>query len=206
MDTSGPLHHADAIPEEHPSGPSLLPTRLGLIGAESSGKSTLAGALAAALPACIVPEELRAFVVREGRTPRQDEQAMLMAAQAEAEARIAATCPLPWIVADPAPLMTAVYSIAYFDDDSLVDAGLQQARGYRLVVWCDPGIPWQADQGQRDGPALRTATDSVIDGLVRGPIAGTSIDVLKVTGSVEQRVAAVLERLAWQPRPLGLPT
>ncbi len=180
--------------------------RLGLIGAESSGKSTLATALADALPACIVPEELRSFVEREGRTPRRDEQAMLMDAQAREEERVAASCRMPWAVADPAPLMTAVYSVAYFDDYSLVAAGLEHAREYRLVVWCDPDIPWQADQGQRDGPTMRAVTDSVIDGLVRGPIAGTSIDVLKVTGSVEQRVAAVLERLAWQPGPPGAPT
>lgn len=180
--------------------------RIGLIGAESSGKSTLAAALATTLPACVVDEELRTFVAREGRTPRRDEQAAIMDAQAEAEERIAASCRLPWIVADPAPLMTAVYSVAYFDDDSLVTAGLRHACGYRLVVWCDPGIPWQPDEGQRDGPAVRAATESVIDGLVRGSVAGTSVDVLKVTGSVEQRVAAVLERLAWQPRPSGMPS
>lgn len=129
-----------------------------------------------------------------------------MDAQAQAEERVAASCRMPWIVADPAPLMTAVYSLVYFDDDSLVAAGLQHAREYRLVVWCDPGIPWQADTGQRDGPDVRDATESAIDGLVRGPIAGTAIDVLKVTGTVQHRVAAVLERLAWQPGPPGVPT
>ena len=47
--------------------PSLR--RIGLIGGEGSGKTTLATALASALPACAVDEGLRAFVDREGRTP-----------------------------------------------------------------------------------------------------------------------------------------
>lgn len=220
MGIQGPLHHADAIPAAKPSGSPRVPARLGLIGAESSGKSTLAAALANALPACIVAEELRAFVEERGRPPRQDEQQALMAAQAQAEERVAGACDLPWLVADPAPLMTAVYSIEYFGDDTLLEAGLQHSCDYRLLVWCDADIPWQADDGQRDGPERRAATDAIItavvDGLAQGQISAVSanavstsaesIDVLKVTGSVEQRVAAVLERLAWQPGAFGAPT
>ena len=47
---------------------------------------------------------------------------------------------------------------------------------------------------------------AIIDDLVQGPIGAMSVDVLKVTGSVAQRVAAVLERLAWQPEPSRRPT
>jgi nicotinamide riboside kinase len=187
-------------------GHSSAVARIGLVGAESCGKSTLAAALAAALPACIVSEELRSFVEERGRPPRQDEQPMLLITQAEAEERMAASCQGPWLVADPAPLMTAVYSVAYFGDDSLLEPALQHARAYRLLVWCAADIPWQADDGQRDGPARRAATDAIIDDLVHGPIAAMSIDVLKVTGTVEQRVAAVLGRLAWQPGPPRVPT
>ena len=53
--------------------PSLR--RIGLIGGEGSGKTTLATALASALPACAVDEGLRAFVDREGRTPRRERAA-----------------------------------------------------------------------------------------------------------------------------------
>jgi nicotinamide riboside kinase len=202
VDNQGPLHHAE-------TGATLRSpevARIGLIGAESSGKSTLATALARELPACVVAEALRTFVEERGRPPRQDEQPQLMSAQAEAEEHVAASCGRPWLVADPAPLMTAVYSIAYFDDDALLEAGLQHACAYRLLVWCDPGIPWQPDDGQRDGPARRAGTDAIIDDLVQGPIGAMSVDVLKVTGSVAQRVAAVLERLAWQPEPSRRPT
>ena len=126
-----------------------------------------------------------------------------MAAQATAEQQVAELCRHPWLVGDPSPLMTAVYSLEYFDDDALVAAAIEQARDYHLIVWCDPGIPWQPDDGQRDGPARRTSTDAVITDLVHGPVAAAGLDVLKVTGTVDERVAAVLDRLAWQPgRPV----
>jgi nicotinamide riboside kinase len=60
-----------------------MPTvrRLGLVGGECSGKSTLAAALAAALPALVVDESLRGFVEREARTPAREEQEPLMREQ-----------------------------------------------------------------------------------------------------------------------------
>ncbi len=59
---------------QHAPVPAPAPRRIGLVGGEGTGKTTLASALAVALPACVVDESLRAFVEREGRTPRADEQ------------------------------------------------------------------------------------------------------------------------------------
>ena len=55
---------------------------IALLGAESTGKTTLAAALGVALAAegrdaVVVDEYLREFCAREGRTPRRDEQAGL---------------------------------------------------------------------------------------------------------------------------------
>ena len=52
-----------------------------VLGAESTGKSTLCRELAALLPALWVPEALRDFCDRHRRTPRASEQAALMAEQ-----------------------------------------------------------------------------------------------------------------------------
>ena len=57
---------------------------IALLGAESTGKTVLAAALATALtsPArriAVVPEYLREFCDRHGRTPRRDEQAHIAA-------------------------------------------------------------------------------------------------------------------------------
>jgi nicotinamide riboside kinase len=173
--------------------------RIGLLGGECTGKSSLARALALALPACVVEEELRDFVDREGRVPRREDQPALLRAQAQAEEAIAARCLEAVLVADPAPLMTAVYSLLYFDDPSLVPAGVDHAGGYDLVVWCDPGIPWTPDGDQRDGPQERDRADDVIARLVADELAPRGIRVLRVAGGLEERVAAV--RRAWQPGP-----
>lgn len=178
--------------------------RIGLIGAESSGKSTLALALAARLPACVVPEVLREFTSQHGRTPRLDEQRALMERQAQREEEAAVTCPLPWLVADPAPLMTAVYSLEYFGDSSLLDTARGHAHGYALLVWCAPDIPWSADGLQRDGEARRDSTEATIGRVIEEMAAdadteGLSLPLLRVHGSIDTRVGAVLERLAWQP-------
>lgn len=173
--------------------------RLGIIGAECSGKSTLATALADTLPACLVPECLREFVDREGRPPRPDEQAALMAEQQQREDEIAAACPLPWTVADPAPLMTAAYSLAYFGDASLVPAAADLAGRYALVAWCDPGIPWVPDPGQRDGVVLRDRVEAALAAIVAEELAPRGIRVLRVRGAVADRVQAVRRGVATLP-------
>lgn len=174
-----------------------MPRRIGLVGGECSGKSALAAALARTLPACVVTEALRDFVEREGRPPGQHEQQALLAEQAAREDAVAATCALGTVVADPAPLMTAVYSLVYFDDGGLLPAALEHARGYDLVVWCDPGIPWVADDGQRDGPERRAQADAVLARIVREDLTSMGVPVLRVVGDPADRAEAV--RRAWLP-------
>ncbi len=176
--------------------PMPVPRRIGLVGGEGTGKTTLATALAGVLPARVVDESLRAFVAREGRTPRRDEQAALLVEQAAREDEAAVGCPHPWLVTDPAPLMTAVYSLLYFDDDSLLAAALQHAAGYDLVVWCRPDFPWAPDGLQRDGAGPRDAADAIIGRMVVEDLGPRGIRVLEARGDVDHRVAAV--RRAWQ--------
>lgn len=185
------------MPDPSPTpGPAPAPRRIGLVGGEGSGKTTLALALAAALPACVVDESLRAFVDREGRTPRRDEQAGLLHDQAAREEAVAAACPHSWLIADPAPLMTAVYSLLYFDDDSLVAPAVRQAAGYDVVAWCRPDVPWAPDGIQRDGAGQRAAADAILARLVRDELTPRGIQVVEAEGDVEHRVALV--RRAWQ--------
>lgn len=170
--------------------------RIGLLGGECSGKSTLARALEQVLPACVVPEHLRTFVDEHGRVPRRDEQQALLRAQWEAEESAAATCASGILIADPAPLMTAVYSEVYFDDPSLTPPAVALADAYDLVVWCADDVPWQADGAQRDGQPYRAAAEQVIARLVASDLVPRGLHVIRVTGSVEDRVTAVLQ--AWQ--------
>lgn len=168
---------------------------MGLIGAESSGKTTLADALGIALPACVVPEELRSFVEREGRTPERSEQRALLQRQSAQEETAAAACTRPWLVADPAPLMTAVYSVAYFDDASLLSEGRDHALRYDVLVWCAPDIPWTPEPGMRDGVDHREAVDLLLTAHVVPDLVRAGAQVIRVTGSLEERLRTVL---AWQ--------
>lgn len=176
--------------------------RIGLLGAECSGKSSLARALGAALPAGVVEEELRRIVDRLGRTPHASEQAGIMQRQAEREEESATQCSLPWLIADPAPLMTAVYSVEYFGDDSLIADGLRHAGGYELLVWCAPDVPWIADGVMRDGPERRASTEAVIGRILREGDPSVLPPVVRVTGDVAARVRAVTNALGIErPEP-----
>lgn len=107
------------------------------------------------------------------------------------------------LIADPLPLLTAVYSLAYFDDPGLLGEGLERVADYDLVVWCRPDLPWVADGGQRDGPQWRERVDTLLrDDIIAHVAARTR--VMEATGSLEERAHAVGQ--AWQQPPGLSPT
>lgn len=129
-----------------------------LLGAECTGKSTLAEALAARFSAGLVTEYLREWCDTHGRTPQQHEQAGIAAEQArriEAAARGHAL-----VVCDTTPLITALCSQHYFGDDSLLADAVAFQRRCDLTLLCAPDLPWQPDGIQRDGPGVRAAFDA----------------------------------------------
>jgi nicotinamide riboside kinase len=152
----------------------------------------------------VVPEELRAFVDRHGRTPTQHEQWDIMHTQQGLEDRTAATCAHGVVIADPAALVTAVYSLMYFDDDALLDEAVDSATRYDLVIWCDIDVPWVPDGLQRDGPDFRDREHALIGRIVEERLIPRGIDVVKVSGSADERLAAA--RRAWQRRGSNAPT
>lgn len=166
---------------------------IALLGAESTGKTELAAALALALRerrlnATAVEEHLRHWCDAQGRTPRADEQAAIAAAQAALEE--AALAAHNWVVCDTTPLMTALYSQHMFADASLLPAALERQRRYRLTLLCATDLPWVADGIQRDGPHVREA----VDGLLRQTLlkAGIAFGVVRGSGPerLRQAVAA----------------
>jgi nicotinamide riboside kinase len=141
------------------------PSLISVVGGESTGKSTLATALGARLPAVVVGEHLRDWVAAHGgRVPRPAEQADVMAAQRESELSATALAGRegrPWVVSDSGPLMTAVYSIQYYDDHSLLAQAVEWTLRSDWVVWCQDDFPWQPDP-QRDGSHARTASQRIL--------------------------------------------
>ncbi len=167
------------------------------MGGESTGKSTLAEALAAALPGQPVWEYLRVWVDTHGRIPAKHEQEEILRGQIAAEdeaLRVAAATGVPWVISDSGVLMTAVYSSMYFDDDHLVAPALEASRRYRLTVWCGDDVPWQADP-QRDGPAAREQAQHLIGEV----LSGCDLLWIRASGGLEERVAMVLAALDGPP-------
>jgi len=172
---------------------------IAVVGAESTGKSTLAVALAEALRraghhAVAVDEFLREFCARERRTPRRDEQAAIAAEQTARIAAAAAGHAI--VVADTTALMTAVYSDLLFDDASLYAEALDAQRGYALTLVTAIDLPWQADGLQRDGPHVR----GPVDAKVRAALAGAGIATSTVAGLGDARLHGAL-RIAQRVLP-----
>jgi len=165
--------------------------RVAVIGAECTGKTSLCQTLSQRLPAMAFAEPLRLWVEEKGRAPEREEQRLLLGLQQQAEARAAqqaGTLGLPWVVCDSAPLVTAVYSEIYYDDQGLYELALaHHAQSYQATLVCDADLPWEADPGQRDGPALRDTTHRLL--LQRLQDHGIGYLVVRGQGSQRARLA-----------------
>lgn len=140
-------------------------TRIALLGAECTGKSTLTAWLAERGHAT-VPEVLRDWCLRSGRTPQREEQRAIAEAQWQGCER-QLTAGAPCVISDTTPLMTALYSLHYFGDDSLLPWAIACQRQFSLTLLCCPeGIPWQADGWLRDGDATRQRTHAELVALL----------------------------------------
>jgi nicotinamide riboside kinase len=144
---------------------------IGVLGAESTGKSTLAAALAeriaadTGLAATHVDEHLRTWCERNGRTPRIDEQRAIAEAQQDRIAAAAGTHDV--VVADTTALMVAVYHRLVFGDRSLdAWAGAAHAEAVDLTLVTALDIPWVPDGLQRDGPHVRAPVDALVRELL----------------------------------------
>lgn len=173
-----------------------------LLGAESTGKTTLAHTLAQALcthgrDAVVVEEYLREFCALHARTPRRDEQRAIAAEQTR---RIAAAADQhELVVADTTALMIAVYSEQVFDDTSLYGEAEAAHASCALTLLTALDLPWQADGVQRDGPHVREPVDTKVRAALRRMNASYGI----VSGTGSARVGAALaavRRLIEPPR------
>lgn len=164
---------------------------IAIVGAESTGKTTLAGELQAALQhdgrsVALVGEYLREFCDRHARTPRVDEQAGIAQEQTRRIAAAAETHDI--VIADTTALMIAVYSEQVFGDRSLYDSAIEAQRGCALTLLTALDIPWQADGLQRDGPQVREP----VTALVRAALARGGLGYSVVAGTGPARLSHAL--------------
>ncbi len=179
--------------------------KIAIVGAESTGKSTLALALADALAGqtglrCVaVPEWLRTWCEQEGRTPRQGEQRDILLAQHEQIDDAARNHDI--VVCDTTALTTAVYSQLLFDDHSLDDEACRLQRGMALTLLTALDLPWIADGLQRDGEQVREPVDQ----RLRRMLLASRVDWSIVAGAGPQRLQSALDAVAPRVRSVVAP-
>jgi nicotinamide riboside kinase len=145
-----------------------------LLGAESTGKTTLANELGAALAA-------------------RGERVAVVGEYAEQTRRIAqAAAPHDIVIADTTALMIAVYSDHVFDDLALYDEALAAHARADLTLLTALDLPWRADGLQRDGPHVREP----VDAKVRAALARAALGCAVVFGEGETRLANALAAMA----------
>ena len=161
---------------------------IAIVGAESTGKSTLAAALGlrigelTGLRCAVVGEFLREWCDNEGRTPRAEEQ---MGIAVEQQRRIdAAAAHNALVVADTTPLMIAIYSRLLFNDASLVPMAVAAQRRAAMTLLTALDLPWVTDGHQRDGEHVREP----VDRLLRDLLTAHGIDWSVVNGTGATRL------------------
>lgn len=164
--------------------------RVAILGGESTGKSTLAAALAERYRTIWVPEYLREFVETQQRTPLSHEQFGIASTQVERERAL-----LPqasrFLFCDTTPRMTAMYSLHYFGAiDAALDA-LMRSHAYDFTIVTAPTNPWSGDGLMRDGDEVRQAVHK----LVVEHLQSAGISYLLVDGDVARRVQQTVDYL-----------
>jgi nicotinamide riboside kinase len=167
---------------------------IAVVGAESTGKTTLAAALAERIGidtglACThVDEHLRHWCVAAGRTPRANEQRSIAETTQRRIAEAAASHEV--VVADTTALMIAVYSRLVFGDRSLdAWAGTAHVASVSATLVTALDLPWVPDDLQRDGTHVRAPVDAMLRELMAAHGIGWSL----VSGSGDARLASALD-------------
>jgi nicotinamide riboside kinase len=168
--------------------------RVAIVGAECVGKTELAQRLAERLPGLWIPEYLREFCDRLQRTPLPREQARILAEQRRREDEALARAQqqrLGWVLADSAPLVTALYSELLFEDVSLQEEAVLHHARYHATLLLAPDLPWVADGIQRDGPAVR----EVFHELLRERLQRSGLPFALIGGVGDERLQAAARAL-----------
>jgi HTH-type transcriptional regulator, transcriptional repressor of NAD biosynthesis genes len=169
--------------------------RLALLGGESSGKTTLAQALAAALHTVWVPEYGRTLWEALRRTLTVGELVQVGQRQIEDEDRLAHQA-RDWLVCDTTPLTTLQYCLHDHGDAPAALRAMAQRR-YDLVVLCDADFDFVQDGCRRDDAFRAEQQAWTVAQLMQ---MGQSF--VRATGPATARVQQVLRHIHQIKMPL----
>ena len=160
--------------------------RIAVLGAESSGKSTLCEALAQRYGTIWVPEYLREFVDTMGRVPFESDQFGIARTQREREEAAAARAKR-YLFCDTTPLMTALYSRVYWGRVDAQLAELARSHDYALTLVTATDTPWTPDGLQRESEEVR----EMVHRMVLAELNERGIPFVLIEGDLPQRLRQV---------------
>lgn len=162
--------------------------RVVIIGAESTGKSTLAQTLAQRTGLPLTGEYARSYAATLDRPLGASDVEPIARGQLAEEDRFDDA---PRVLHDTNLLSTLIYARHYY---SLVPAWLDDAlaqRHYALYLFCQPDIPWVADPGQRESAAARDTLHRIFE----AELHQRGVPVVRVAGDGPQRIATAVGAL-----------
>ncbi|QYG03609.1 MULTISPECIES: AAA family ATPase [Massilia] len=172
---------------------SVEAARIAILGAESSGKSTLSEALARHYGTLWVPEYLREFVDAQGRVPHEEDQyGIALTQRAREDAAAAEASRL--LFCDTTPLMTALYSRVYWGRVDAQLAALDARHDYAWTFVTAPDTPWEPDGLQRESEEVR----QMVHRMLVETLAARGIAYTLLAGDLPHRMRQV-EGLLGQP-------
>ncbi|MDA0138234.1 AAA family ATPase [Solirubrobacter deserti] len=172
-----------------PSVRAYLTRRVVITGAESTGTTTLAQALAARLNTVWVPEVGRAVTEQRGLDhPWSDADFAMIARRQQRDEDHAARVAGPILVCDTDALATCIWQERYRGRSTADVEAIAASRRYHLTVLTADDIPFVQD-GYRDGEHIRGWMTQRFRERLRQPW-------IEVRGTVDERVEAVLTALS----------
>jgi HTH-type transcriptional repressor of NAD biosynthesis genes len=162
--------------------------RVAILGAESSGKSTLAKALATRLKTHWATEFGRELWEEKGGVLEFGDMLRIAQTQVEREENLCCDA-RDWLVCDTSPLTTWWYSIETFGRADPQLTALAE-RPYEKVLLCATDCPFEQDGTRRDEAHRERQHAWYLEQLTQ-----RGIDHLVVCGSVEQRLAQAIPYL-----------
>lgn len=171
-------------PSSHP------PLRIVFIGAECTGKTTIATEVARSFNEPCSAEFVRQYAQALDRPLEARDLDPIARGQIriEDEARDAAR---QYVFHDTNLLSSILYAEHYFDSHlAWVDEAFSQ-RTYSLYFLCSLDVPWEDDPGQRVGPNERAKLQPLFQKI----LSRYNIDPVTLSGPIEKRIQTVLTTL-----------